>query len=56
MLGWAAAFLIIAIAAGLFGFLGVASTAASIAKVLFFVFLILFVISLFLGRGGRTKV
>ena len=52
MLYWAAVFLIIAIVAGVFGFGVVASTSAGIAKILFFVFLILFVLSL-ITRGVR---
>lgn len=49
MLMWAAIFLIIAIIAGLFGFRQIAGAAAGIAKVLFFIFLVLFVISLIYG-------
>jgi uncharacterized membrane protein YtjA (UPF0391 family) len=50
MLGWALTFLVIAIIAGVLGFGVVAGTAATIARVLFFVFLVLFVVGLFLGR------
>lgn len=50
MLHWAATFFVIAIIAAIFGFGGIASSAAGIAKILFFVFLVLFVISLLLGR------
>ncbi|HLC31798.1 MAG TPA: DUF1328 domain-containing protein [Candidatus Nanoarchaeia archaeon] len=46
MLGMALAFLIIAVIAAVLGFGVLASTAALIAKVLFVIFLILFVISL----------
>ncbi len=52
MLGWALTFLIIALIAGVLGFGVVAGTAASIAKILFVVFLVLFVIGLVLGRRG----
>jgi uncharacterized membrane protein YtjA (UPF0391 family) len=54
MLRFALLFLVIALVAALLGFGGVASDAAWIAKVLFFIFLVLFVISLVLGigRGG----
>ncbi|QDT02019.1 hypothetical protein K227x_03900 [Rubripirellula lacrimiformis] len=52
MLGWAMTFLIIALIAGVLGFGVVAGTAASIAKILFVVFLVLFVIGLVLGRRG----
>jgi uncharacterized membrane protein YtjA (UPF0391 family) len=50
MLSWSVVFFIIAILAGIFGFGGIPAAAVGIAKVLFFVFLIAFVISLLLGR------
>jgi len=43
-------FLVVAVVAGLFGFEVIASTFAGIALVLFFLFLVLFVAFLFLGR------
>ncbi len=49
MLMWALIFFIIAIIAGLFGFRRVEGAATSIAKVLFFIFLVLFVLSLIFG-------
>ncbi len=52
MLGWALTFLIIALIAGVLGFGVVAGTAASIAKILFVVFLVLFIIGLVMGRRG----
>jgi len=55
MLSWALTFLVIALIAGVLGFGVVAGTAASIAKVLFLLFLVLFVVSLVLGRT-RTPV
>ncbi|MCE0504678.1 MULTISPECIES: DUF1328 domain-containing protein [unclassified Roseivivax] len=42
MLGWALTFLVVAIIAGVLGFGGIATASAGIAKILFFVFLILF--------------
>jgi uncharacterized membrane protein YtjA (UPF0391 family) len=45
MLVWALVFLIVAIIAGLLGFGGVQSTATGIAKVLFFLFLVVFLIT-----------
>ncbi len=51
MLYWAAIFLIIALIAGALGFGGfIAGTALSIAKILFFIFLVMFVVSLIMGR------
>lgn len=54
MLSWAALFLVIALVALVFGFTGLAGTAVWIAKVLFFVFLILFIIALIFGRRPPT--
>ena len=53
MLSWAIGFFIVAILAAIFGFTGLAGTAAGIAKVLFFLFLIAFVVSLVMGYRGR---
>ena len=50
MLHYAVVFLVIAIIAAVLGFGGLAGTAVGIAKILFFVFLILFVLSLIFGR------
>ncbi len=50
MLRWTVIFLVIALIAALFGFGVIASGAAGIAKILFFVFLILFIVSLISGR------
>jgi uncharacterized membrane protein YtjA (UPF0391 family) len=52
MLSWALTFLVIALIAGVLGFGVVAGTAATIAKVCFFVFLVLFVLGLLMGRRG----
>ena len=46
MLRWSLAFLIVALIAGLFGFTPVAGASYEAAKILFFVFLVLFVVSL----------
>ena len=50
MLNYAIVFLIVAIIAAVFGFGGIAAEAVWIARVLFVVFLVLFVGSLLLGR------
>ena len=52
MLRWALVFLAVALVAALFGFTSVAGTAYLAAKVLFFVFLALFVVALL--AGDRT--
>lgn len=51
MLYWAFIFLILAIVAAIFGFGAVAGTAIGIAKILFWVFVVLFVISIIAGWG-----
>jgi len=53
MLHYAVVFFIIALIAAVFGFGGIAVGAAEIAKVLFFIFLILFVASLVVGLFRR---
>lgn len=49
MLRWALLFLVVAIVAGVLGFTTIAGTAYLFAKVLFFVFLVLFVVALIMG-------
>jgi uncharacterized membrane protein YtjA (UPF0391 family) len=49
MLRYAVIFFVIAIVAALFGFGGIASGAASIAKILFFIFITIAVITLLFG-------
>jgi uncharacterized membrane protein YtjA (UPF0391 family) len=49
MLRWTLSFLILALVAAVFGFGGIASAAAGIAEILFFVFLLLFCASLIAG-------
>jgi uncharacterized membrane protein YtjA (UPF0391 family) len=51
MLRWALLFLIVALVAAAMGFSGVAGEAAYFARILFFVFLVLFLISMVLGRN-----
>lgn len=50
MLNWAVTFLVIALIAAVLGFGVLAGTAMEIAKILFLVFLVLFVLSFFMGR------
>jgi uncharacterized membrane protein YtjA (UPF0391 family) len=54
MLQWALAFFIIALIAAVFGFGGIAVAAAGIAKILFFIFLVLFLIALVSGLMRRV--
>jgi uncharacterized membrane protein YtjA (UPF0391 family) len=50
MLNWAVTFFIIAIVAAVLGFTRIAGSAIDIAKILFFVFLVLAVVSFIFGR------
>ncbi len=49
MLRWTVIFLVIAIIAAIFGFGNIAEGAADIAKILFYIFVVLFVLSLIFG-------
>ena len=49
MLKWAVIFLIIALIAAIFGFTDIAAASAGIAKVLFAIFLVLFLAAVFIG-------
>jgi uncharacterized membrane protein YtjA (UPF0391 family) len=55
MLGWVVTFLIVALIAGVLGFGGVAGASIEIAKIIFFIAVVLFVISAIVGvaRGRR---
>ncbi|HTQ84510.1 MAG TPA: DUF1328 domain-containing protein [Pseudolabrys sp.] len=55
MLKWAVVFLLIAIMAGLFGFTGVEQASASIAKILFGIFLVLFIGALAIGLAIGSR-
>ncbi|MBC7814911.1 MAG: DUF1328 domain-containing protein [Burkholderiales bacterium] len=50
MLSFAVIFVVIAIISALFGFGNLAGTASNIAQLMFFVFLVLFLISVIIGR------
>ena len=52
MLSWALTFFLVAVLAAVLGFGGIAGASAGIAKILFFVFLVAFVISLIMGRSA----
>ena len=58
MLSWVVTFLIIALVAGLLGFGGIAGASIAIAKIVFFVAIVLFAVSALIGvmRGGRPTV
>ncbi len=56
MLHWALLFLIVALVAAALGFTGVAGVATTAAKILFGVFLVLFIATLLFGRLRRPIV
>ncbi|NHN84182.1 DUF1328 domain-containing protein [Acetobacter musti] len=53
LIRWTLIFLIFALIAAVFGFTGIAANFAYIGKILFFIFVVLFVVSLFFGRQNR---
>ena len=53
MLGWALAFLVVALIAAALGFGGIAGASAGIAQILFFVSVILFVLTM-IARAIRS--
>lgn len=54
MLGWAVLFLVIALVAAALGFGGIAAVSAEIAQLVFWIFIVLFVVSLIYGLiSGR---
>jgi uncharacterized membrane protein YtjA (UPF0391 family) len=55
MLNWVFLFLVVALIAGLLGFTGIAVQAAGIAKILFFIFLVLFVFSLVMHISTKNR-
>ncbi len=57
MFGWVVTFLIIALIAGVLGFGGIAGASIEIAKVIFVIAIVLFLVSAVIGLvRGRTRV
>ena len=57
MLSWVVTFLIIALIAGILGFGGIAGASIEIAKIIFFIAVVLFLVSAVIGLSrGRTRV
>lgn len=58
MLRWALIFLVVALILGVLGFTSIAGAAIGIAKLLFYIFVVLFLISLVMHliRGGGPRV
>ncbi len=55
MLSWAVTFVVIALIAAFLGFGGIAGSAAGIAQILFWVGLVLFIITTVFHLGGRGR-
>ncbi|ACF02516.1 DUF1328 domain-containing protein [Rhodopseudomonas palustris] len=57
MLGWVVTFLVVALIAGLLGFGGIAGASIEIAKIIFFIAIVLFLVSAVISIfRGRTRV
>ena len=56
MLRWAVIFLVIGLIAGLLGFTGVAGASIAIAKTLFFIFMVIFLVLLIAGLTVARRV
>ncbi len=56
MLRWALIFLVIGLVAGVLGFGGIAGASFAIAKILFFVFMLIFVVLLIAGLTVARRV
>jgi uncharacterized membrane protein YtjA (UPF0391 family) len=56
MLKWALIFLVIGLVAGLLGFTGIAGASIAVAKLLFFVFIAIFLVLLILGLTAARRV
>ncbi len=56
MLKWALIFLVISLIAGLLGFTDIAGTSMAIAKILFFIFLAIFLVLLVAGMTVARRV
>jgi uncharacterized membrane protein YtjA (UPF0391 family) len=53
MLYWALVFFIVALVAGVLGFGGIAVAATDIARILFYIFLVIFLVTLIFGLVRR---
>jgi uncharacterized membrane protein YtjA (UPF0391 family) len=57
MLGWVVTFLVVALIAGILGFGGIAGASIEIAKIIFFIAVVLFLVSAVVGLArGRTQI
>lgn len=56
MLKWALIFLMVGLVAGLLGFTGIAGTSIAIAKTLFFIFMVIFLVLLIAGLAVGRRI
>lgn len=57
MLSWVITFLVVALVAGVLGFGGIAGASIEMAKIIFFIAVVLFLVSAVVGLArGRTRV
>jgi uncharacterized membrane protein YtjA (UPF0391 family) len=57
MLSWVVTFLVVALIAGILGFGGIAGASVEIAKIIFFIAVVLFLVSAVVGLArGRTRI
>jgi uncharacterized membrane protein YtjA (UPF0391 family) len=55
MLRWALIFFVVALVAALLGFTGIAGEAMGVARILFYIFLVLFLVSLLYGLATGKR-
>ncbi len=56
LLKWALIFFLISIVAAVFGFTGISMATADVARILFYIFLVIFVVLLVLGLAAARRV
>jgi len=56
MLSWVLIFLILSIVAGVLGFGGIAIASAEIARAIFFIFIVMFIVALILSIVNRRNI
>ena len=55
LLKWALVFFVVSIIAALFGFTDIAAATADVAKILFYIFLVIFIVLLVLGLAVSRR-
>ena len=54
MLRWSITFFIVALIAAVLGFGGIAGSAIGIAKIIFYIFIVIFIVYLLINRKGKA--